>query len=71
MYGENVFSDDEIGEVLERSQLNQLGLQFERDGQIIKTTMSESGYVEIYQPSNFESEDYAEFILNDLTSFME
>ncbi|WP_127117508.1 hypothetical protein [Halorubrum sp. PV6] len=71
VYGENVFSDDEIGEVLERSQLNQLGLQFERDGQIIKTTMSESGYVEIYQPSNFESEDYAEFILNDLTSFME
>lgn len=71
VYGEDVFSDDEIGEVLERSQLNQLGLQWEEDGYILKTTMSESGYVELYQPSSYGSTEFSEFILNKVYEFME
>jgi len=71
VYGENVFSDDEIGEVLERSQLNQLGLQYEEDGYVMKTTLSESGYVEVYQPSNFEAADFAEYVMENIQEFME
>lgn len=71
VYGEDVFSDEEIGEVLERSQLNQLGLQYEESDHIIKMTMSESGYVELYQPSNFESSDFAEFVIDNVIEFME
>lgn len=71
VYGENVFSDDEIGEVLERSQLNQLGLQYNEGEYVIKNTLSESGYVELYQPSNFVSTDFAEFVIQNLIQYME
>lgn len=69
VYGDDVFSDDEIGEVLERSQLNQLGLEYEILGHDIKVTMAESGYVEVYNPSNFESSDYADYLVEEILSF--
>lgn len=66
VYGQEVFADDEIGEVLERSQINQLGLNYEIDGKKMKITLAESGYAEVYQPSNYSTEDYASFIEKEI-----
>lgn len=71
VYGENVFSDQEIGDVIERSQLSQIGLQYEEGGHIIKMSITESGFVEIYQPSNYEAADFAEFVLENVIEFAE
>ncbi|RBI59994.1 hypothetical protein DMJ13_20115 [halophilic archaeon] len=69
VYGEDVFGDDEIGEVLDRSQLNQLGLQYEYEDQPLKMTMAESGYVEVYSPSNFDEFDYVDYIADEILNY--
>lgn len=71
VYGENVFSDNQIGEVLERSQLNQLGLEYPMLGDDLKVTMAASGYVEVYDPSNYETSDYAEYIVSEIAEYIE
>jgi len=62
VYGENVLNGGEMGPVLDSCQKNQLGLTLSDGSQEIKCMMTESGYVEIYQPSNFENAEFAEFI---------
>ena len=67
VYGEEVFDDSEIGDLLERSQVNQLGFNYQIDGENMKMTMAESGYIEIYQPSNYSTEDFCNYILEEIT----
>ena len=63
IYGADILSDKDIGNVLKNSKMNQLGLELEaKDGISIKFSITESGYVEVYQPSNYESADFIEFI---------
>jgi len=69
VYGDDVFDDSEIGDVLERTQLNQLGLRYEVLGKEVKMTMSDSGYLEVYQPSNFSSVDYANYVMGQILPF--
>lgn len=69
VYGENVISDDDIGDVLERSQINQLGLQYEMMDYDMKVTLTESGYVEVYNPGNIESEEFAEYITDEVLAY--
>lgn len=71
VYGEDVFSDDEIGEVLDRSRLNQLGLQYEMLGHDMKMTMTQSGYVEVYNPSNFDSGEFAEYLVTEILDYVD
>jgi len=66
VYGDDIFSDEEIGEVLERSQLNQLGLRYEFADETVKTTMSQSGYVEVFQPSNWDAPEFADFVISEI-----
>jgi hypothetical protein len=71
VYGENVISDEEIGEVLDRSQVNQLGLQYEMLGYDMKMTMTKSGYVEVYNPSNLDSEGFAEYLVTEILDYVD
>lgn len=66
VYGEDVYNDEEMSEILERSQINQLGLRYDVLGHDIKMTMAESGYVEVYQPSNFSTEDFATYLEEEM-----
>lgn len=70
VYGDDVFSDTQIGEVLERSQLNQLGLEYPMLGQDLKVTMAESGYIEVYNPSNYETSEFAEYIATEISDYI-
>ncbi len=69
VYGQDVFDDSEIGDLLERSEVNQLGLEYEYDGKKHKITTSRSGYVEVYQPSNLSFEEYAQYLVDEVSKY--
>lgn len=69
VYGDDVFSDSEVGDVLDRSNLNQLGLEYEVNGVDMKMTMTESGYLEVYNPSNLKFDEYAEYIVSEILDY--
>jgi hypothetical protein len=63
VYGDNLLTDDEIGEVLKRAEKNQLGLRFNgRHSETVQMTATESGYLEIYQPDSYDTEEFLQFI---------
>ncbi|WP_159077135.1 hypothetical protein [Halococcoides cellulosivorans] len=70
VHGTDLLSDDELSGVLHESNLNQLGVEYPYDGQMLKANMAESGYFEIYQPSNYESKDYLQFILDEVIHYL-
>lgn len=69
VYGEDIFDDDEIGDLLERSEVNQLGLEYEYRGEATKITTSRSGYVEVYQPSNLGFDDFAQYLVDEVVQY--
>lgn len=72
VYGEEVFNDDEMGDLLDRSQLNQLGLNFEEHDQgVEKVTMAQSGYIEVYLPSNMDGSKFADYLINEIVNYVE
>ena len=71
VYGENVVSDDEVGDTLDRSQINQFGMILPVDEKELKITVTESGYIEVYQPSNYGTKQFAEYLIDDLTQHIE
>lgn len=63
VYGEEVLSDSKFGDVLKSSTKKQIGLQYTNsDGTSIKFTASSSGYVQIYQPNNYDEIDFLNFV---------
>lgn len=52
-YGDDVFSDPEIGEAVWDSQKNQLGMDFEYNSDQLRIRITESGYVQVFQPSEY------------------
>lgn len=71
IHGTSVLDDSDIGDVLQDAKKNQLGVEYTKDGDQIKVTMAESGYIEIYQPSNYDSADYAEFVVEEILHHIE
>jgi len=57
IYGSNVFSDSDLGGVLEITELNQLGAQYAYGNNLIKLTLTESGYIDVYNP-DFDAKEF-------------
>lgn len=70
VHGTDLLHDDKLSDVLYESNLNQLGVEYPYDDQMLKVNMAESGYFEVYQPSNYESGDYLQFILDEMTHYL-
>ena len=66
LHGTDLLADDELGRVLRDARLNQLGLDCSYDDRSLKMTASESGYVEVYRPSDFETEDFLQYVLEEV-----
>ncbi|MHB9287344.1 hypothetical protein ACKVMT_09940 [Halobacteriales archaeon Cl-PHB] len=62
VFGDDVLEDGDLGGMIENSSLNQLGVIFDRNGIQHNVRFTESGYVDVYNPSNTESEDFVEII---------
>ncbi|TKX84709.1 hypothetical protein EXE43_17425 [Halorubrum sp. SS5] len=66
VYGENVLSDAHIGNTLKTSNKNQVGVNHRRGEEKVKVSLTESGYIDVYQPSNYESTDFAEYVIDEI-----
>lgn len=64
VYGEDVLKDEDFGGGIDKSQINQIGLDYPPEENAIKMSATESGYVEIYQPENYDEKDYAKYLQN-------
>lgn len=69
LYGDDVLDDNEFGGVVKDTEKNQLGLNLPMGDEIIKLNLTESGYVEIYQPSNYDEIDFSEFVISKLLDY--
>lgn len=69
VYGNDVLGDSDVGGVLDLSDLNQLGLSYSTRENSMKITVTESGYVNVYQPSDFENEDFLDFFALELAPY--
>jgi len=65
-HGEDLRRTHDLQEVLEDSTLNQLGLSYAYDDSDVKMTAARSGYVEVYRPTEFDSEQYLEFLADEI-----
>ncbi|MFD1586245.1 hypothetical protein ACFR9U_04575 [Halorientalis brevis] len=71
VYGEGVMGDSEFERVLEVSDLNQLGVEYPyEDEHVAKIALTESGYLNLHQPSDFEVEDFAEFFREEVLNYV-
>lgn len=64
-YGDNVFADPEIGEAVWGARKNQLGMDFEYNSNPVKMRITEGGYLDIYQPSEYGTLSFVRLI-NDI-----
>ncbi|WP_157971699.1 hypothetical protein [Halorussus litoreus] len=71
LHGTDLLDDPEVGAMLDDAQLNQLGLDCTYGDHDVKLTASESGYVEIYRPSTFDSEEYLQYLLEEVVPHAE
>lgn len=65
-HGDDLRTDHDIDVILQNSRLNQVGLSYAFEGNELKMTAARSGYVEVYQPTDFESGAYLEYLREEL-----
>ncbi|MDZ7689100.1 MAG: hypothetical protein U5J64_10390 [Halobacteriales archaeon] len=70
VYGSRIFDDSDMGSVVENCPKSQIGLVVERDDYEIKFSLTEQGYVTIYQPSNYDKIEFAKFVKEDLLPYI-
>jgi hypothetical protein len=70
LYGNNVMEDSEFERVLEYADLNQLGLRYTYDQDDIKVTATESGYINLYQPSGYDQDEFFVYFEQEILPFV-
>jgi len=70
-HGSDLLADDDLGDLVRRGSLNQLGLEYDYDEDDLKMTAAESGYVEVYRPAAFESADFLAYLLDEVVPHLE
>lgn len=70
VYGNNLKKDSDFADIFASTNMNQVGLEYIYQDTPLKVRMSESGYVEVYQPSSFEVEEYLQFVLDEILEYV-
>lgn len=65
-HGADLRASRDLDALLADATLTQLGLAYGHDGDDVKMTTSRSGYVEVYQPSSYDTEDYLEYVRDEV-----
>jgi hypothetical protein len=71
LHGSDLLDDADLGGILADAQLNQLGLNCSYGDHAVKLSAAESGYVELYRPSEFGSEEYLQYLLEEVVPHAE
>lgn len=62
VHGVNLLNDPEFGDLLGVSSKNQLGLELQINDDMANVFVAKSGYVEIYQPEHFDTEEFIQYV---------
>lgn len=71
VHGYDLREEYDLEGMRQRSSLNQLGLEYRYDGLDLKMTATRSGYVEVYQPSEFDETAYLEYLVEQVVPHVE
>ncbi|WP_435180305.1 hypothetical protein [Halorussus sp. AFM4] len=71
VHGADLLDDDRLAAVLDGATLNQLGLDCSYGDRSLKMTAAESGYVEVYRPSDFDTADFLQYLLDEVVPHAE
>lgn len=66
VHGEHVLDDGVFGNTLADLKKNQLGIRVDIENQEFKFFITASGYLELYQPPEIESADFAGFVADNV-----
>lgn len=69
VHGEQLLSGSEIKNILDSSPKNQIGLEYNYKNILIRNFITESGYVEVYEPTDYSSGEFAEYVENELIPY--
>lgn len=69
LHGSDLMNDSELTQLLESSKKTQLGVEFQFRGERIKLYVAESGYFDIYEPTNYPDKQVIEFLQDQLIQF--
>ncbi|MCJ0620879.1 hypothetical protein JZX76_15590 [Haloarcula hispanica] len=69
LHGSDLMNDSELKPLLESSEKTQLGVEFQFRGERINLYVAESGYFDIYEPTNYPDKQVVEFLQDQLTQF--
>lgn len=69
VHGSELLRDSDIGDILNSANKNQIGLEYNYSGHLVKMFLTEGGYSEIYQPSNFDTGEFAQFVSDELLEY--
>ncbi len=67
LHGQNLLEDSEVGGALRSARKNQVGIDYTYDQHPLRAFLAESGYVEVYQPSDFPTRQFAQFLLDEVS----
>lgn len=70
IHGTELYEDQEFGNILNSVNKNQIGLNQEVEEDSLKVFATKSGYIEIYQPSTYDSKDFLEYIESEVLPFL-
>jgi hypothetical protein len=66
IHGSSLLEDDSFGDLLGVSDKNQIGIDYDYDRQRVKVFLAKSGYIEVYQPQNFTTEDFVKYVRDEI-----
>lgn len=71
LHGENLRNGHDFGDLLSSASLNQVGLEHDHDGEDVKMTATQSGYVELYRPSSFGTGPFLEYLREEIVPHLQ
>jgi len=66
VHGNSLFADEDVKDILAISKKNQIGLDYEYGSIPLRMFGAESGYVEVYQPSDFTTKQFTNYVLDEI-----
>lgn len=70
LYGDDVLTDG-VADILEDATINQLGAHVALNGTSVNVSITESGYVGVYEPTDFSTIDYLSFIAEAVNPYID
>jgi hypothetical protein len=68
-HGEDLRRQYDLDDLRAGTTLTQLGLAYAAGGTDVKMTATRGGYVEVYQPSSFDTADYLEYVRDEVRPY--